>query len=59
MTLHNGNVDRVNTLFVDGHVDYVRVVPGAWPVDTLWWYVGYGSDQGWDGVLTKGNDPDS
>jgi prepilin-type processing-associated H-X9-DG protein len=59
MSLHNATVDKVNTLFVDGHVDYVKVIPGAWPMETLWWYVAYGDDQGWSGVLTRGNDPNS
>lgn len=45
--LHNGKLD---CLFVDGHVEPVVVIPGVAQVETLWWYVGWGPGQGWDGA---------
>ena len=51
---HGGYSDRMNCAFVDGHIQPVKVIPGAWPEETLWWYAAYGPGQGWDGI---GNDP--
>jgi prepilin-type N-terminal cleavage/methylation domain-containing protein/prepilin-type processing-associated H-X9-DG protein len=54
LPLHSGYTDRVNCLFVDGHVELVTAVPGAAPVNTLWYYAAYGPGEGWDGIT---NDP--
>lgn len=43
----NLHQDRINCLFVDGHVDPIKAIPGVSSTNTLWWYVGNSAGEGW------------